>query len=98
MNRRGFLMGMAGILATATAPAIVRAASIMPVMEAGSVWLPTEWEWSKEGIFVPGELVQPITIILEASGQPATIKTIGALWKRIDGLEWQPSIISVVRP
>lgn len=49
MNRRGFLLGIAGILATATAPAIVKAANIMPVHAPLPEWLSTSWVYDDQG-------------------------------------------------
>jgi hypothetical protein len=46
MNRRGFLASM---LAAAAAPAIVRAASLMPVRPLGLI-LPGDEEWSASGM------------------------------------------------
>lgn len=55
MNRRSFL---ATILAAASAPAIVRASSLMPVRPVGSLILPGEYGYSAVGPFPPPDFTE----------------------------------------
>jgi hypothetical protein len=66
MNRRGFLSFLGGGLVAA--PAIVRAASLMPVKALLLPPLPKPWVCSQGGFLVPDEIMADIMAMREQFG------------------------------
>lgn len=80
MNRRGFITGMAGILAGGVAPAFIGSSILMPVRKLivpDTEWREVTWAWTEN----EAGAVEAIQNIL----RPTLIATFELLVKRVDG-------------